>query len=312
MEKLKDACKTLIIVLFFSLFSFGQAQNQKIKIFYPLNTGNYWEYTEEPPFYKLYRKVLGDTLMPNGKEYKVIQETQEFASIYPPHHWESKFQRISSDFTVVYQYVHVDSIPSEEILFNLYVALGDTWPYPKNSIPVPGGPLYFKIDEITEEVVLGRQLHVIYINPWRGGGLADQSFAIADSLGIILQGFEVGYYKLTGAIINGVQYGITSVDRNSKEGDFLKEIQLSIHPNPFNGSTEIGYTLSKAQDIEISIYDLLGRRKATLVQGKMEKGRHSIFWKGVDQEGRALASGTYFCVLLGENFYETKKGCILR
>jgi subtilisin-like proprotein convertase family protein len=65
-------------------------------------------------------------------------------------------------------------------------------------------------------------------------------------------------------------------------------------PNPFNPKTMIRFDLPKAGDVDLAIYDVTGRRVATLASGRMDAGFHEVEWRGRDDKGAALASGVYF------------------
>lgn len=65
------------------------------------------------------------------------------------------------------------------------------------------------------------------------------------------------------------------------------------YPNPFNGSTAISFNLVQPQNIELTVYGILGERVATLVYGAMPAGETTIIWNGVDDQGQVLASGIY-------------------
>jgi hypothetical protein len=61
------------------------------------------------------------------------------------------------------------------------------------------------------------------------------------------------------------------------------------YPNPFNPSTRIEFSLPSAQHVVLRIYDVLGRAVATLVDGGMSEGTHSVEWAPLNNE-----SGVYF------------------
>ncbi|MEB3327574.1 MAG: T9SS type A sorting domain-containing protein, partial [Synechococcus sp.] len=61
-----------------------------------------------------------------------------------------------------------------------------------------------------------------------------------------------------------------------------------IYPNPFNPSTTIQYSVASASNVRIVVYNSLGQRIATLVNGVMPVGRHTIVW-----DATAVASGVY-------------------
>ncbi|TPW17381.1 MAG: hypothetical protein FD129_409, partial [bacterium] len=65
-------------------------------------------------------------------------------------------------------------------------------------------------------------------------------------------------------------------------------------PNPFQGAATIAFTLPVAGDVDLSIYDLSGRRVRSLRQGRLDAGTQNIGWDGKDDDGRTMASGIYF------------------
>jgi hypothetical protein len=59
--------------------------------------------------------------------------------------------------------------------------------------------------------------------------------------------------------------------------------------------------------VKLSIFNILGQKVATLVDGNEEAGRHELKF-----DGAHLASGMYFCTLRAGAFMETRKLLILR
>jgi hypothetical protein len=86
----------------------------------------------------------------------------------------------------------------------------------------------------------------------------------------------------------------------------------AIYPNPFNPTTRIAFDLSAEGSVEIAVYDVSGRLVATLVDRELPAGRHETFWNGETLDGRAAASGIYFCAMRAEGVMETKKIVLLR
>lgn len=84
------------------------------------------------------------------------------------------------------------------------------------------------------------------------------------------------------------------------------------HPNPFNPSTTIRYQLPEATPIRIEVYNLLGQRVRTLVDGSQVAGRHSVVWTGTDQMGRRVSSGVYIYRMTAGAFSETRRLLLLR
>jgi hypothetical protein len=74
------------------------------------------------------------------------------------------------------------------------------------------------------------------------------------------------------------------------------------YPNPFNPSTAISFRLSAVSVVNLRVFDLLGREVATLVDGRMEAGTHSVTWKA-----SPFSSGVYFYRLQSGNSVLTRK-----
>ena len=68
---------------------------------------------------------------------------------------------------------------------------------------------------------------------------------------------------------------------------------LANYPNPFNPSTTIPFELRGASQIELSIFNVLGQKVATVAKGWYAAGQHNVLWDGHDFSGRMVASGVY-------------------
>ncbi len=79
------------------------------------------------------------------------------------------------------------------------------------------------------------------------------------------------------------------------------------YPNPFNPETVIRYALPVAGDVTIEVFNGLGEKIATLVDGLKEAGNHQVSFK-VDN----LPSGLYFCKMTAGKFTSTRKMMLLR
>ncbi len=73
------------------------------------------------------------------------------------------------------------------------------------------------------------------------------------------------------------------------------EISLSQnYPNPFNAATLIEFDLARSAQIELAVYDLLGRRVRQLISTTLAYGSYQAWFDGKDDGGGDLASGVYF------------------
>jgi hypothetical protein len=82
---------------------------------------------------------------------------------------------------------------------------------------------------------------------------------------------------------------------------------LQNYPNPFNPNTVISWQLAVGCDVELSVYNLLGEKVATLLTQKLNPGNHTYPF-----EGKNLASGVYYYQLVAGEFTEVKKMILLR
>ena len=79
------------------------------------------------------------------------------------------------------------------------------------------------------------------------------------------------------------------------------------YPNPFNPSTTIPYQLPAPTRVWLEIFNILGQRVTTLVDGERPAGFHSARWDATDAAGRAVAAGVYFYRLKGDGVHLTRR-----
>jgi parallel beta-helix repeat protein len=84
------------------------------------------------------------------------------------------------------------------------------------------------------------------------------------------------------------------------------------YPNPFNPSTVIEYTLPRAGNVTISIYNLLGQVVRKLVDEPQAAGNHQVTWDGNDDSGVSMSSGVYFYRLEAGYLLATKKMVLVK
>ncbi|UCB52276.1 MAG: T9SS type A sorting domain-containing protein [Candidatus Zixiibacteriota bacterium] len=84
------------------------------------------------------------------------------------------------------------------------------------------------------------------------------------------------------------------------------------HPNPFNQTTKIEFTLAKPGFVSLSVYDLLGRKVKILASEHLPAGYKSVSWDGKNDSGEDVASGIYFYQLRVRDYSETKTLVLLK
>ncbi|MBU1919793.1 T9SS type A sorting domain-containing protein, partial [bacterium] len=90
--------------------------------------------------------------------------------------------------------------------------------------------------------------------------------------------------------------------------DLPKEFALyANHPNPFNATTTISFSLPIRSEVSLTVHDVLGRTTETLVAGSIEAGSHSLNWSCPD-----CATGVYFVVMQTAEFRAIQKALLIK
>ncbi len=84
------------------------------------------------------------------------------------------------------------------------------------------------------------------------------------------------------------------------------------YPNPFNATTEIRFSLERAADVTLTVYNLLGQEVKTLVEGRITAGEHRVTWDGRDDSGNMCASGIYMYRFESEETVLSRKMILLK
>ncbi len=87
---------------------------------------------------------------------------------------------------------------------------------------------------------------------------------------------------------------------------------LSPRPNPCRGEARLGFDLPVAADVQLTIFDVAGRRVIELLEGRQAAGPQQLSWNGRDQAGRPVGSGVYLVRLQWNATVETRRLIRLR
>lgn len=96
------------------------------------------------------------------------------------------------------------------------------------------------------------------------------------------------------------------VDEESERLPRHFELQQN-YPNPFNPITSVDFSLPRASEVKVAVYDILGRQIEILAQDRMEPGVHTLHWNA-----RENASGIYVCKLITDGFTRSRKMVLLK
>ncbi|MFO7654948.1 MAG: S8 family serine peptidase [Candidatus Krumholzibacteriia bacterium] len=87
---------------------------------------------------------------------------------------------------------------------------------------------------------------------------------------------------------------------------------LSLHPNPFNPSTVVAFSLAKQGVVRVAVYDVAGRLVRELAAGLHAAGTHELQWDGTDDAGRSVRSGVYLVSMRTDAERLTQKALLLK
>lgn len=102
--------------------------------------------------------------------------------------------------------------------------------------------------------------------------------------------------------------------RNSGEGTITSLRLFQNYPNPLvsGGMTTIKFSLPRAENVTIRVYDVSGRRIKTLTNGVRHPGHHFVTWDGKNERGAQVAPGIYFYQMKCGDKIQSKKIVLLR
>ena len=273
--------KYLMLLLLGVISSESQAQS-----LFPLAKGNVLYYTysclwcQQPsPSPTRTISVIGDSIMPNGKQYWILNSNAFFGAQY-----------IRSDSNYIYYWYqqYPDSIWFEKRVFNYHANQGDidTISFSSFMVATANGS--------HSSTLLGKPT---ITHGYALGGLIFGSISVADGFGYTnyeYRGDETppfDNWTLTGCVLSDTIYGNPSSVHIAQE--LPTQIELfQNYPNPFNGYTTFQYSVSKSDHIRFSITTLLGQSIAVLVDQVQAPGRYTVHYLAEN-----LSSGIYFCKL---------------
>ena len=106
---------------------------------------------------------------------------------------------------------------------------------------------------------------------------------------------------------------IPAIQQATKETSLPTNFELAQNfPNPFNPTTEISFSLPERTKVTLEIFNVLGQRVTTLVDGSLEAGVHSVTWDSRDFDGSQVASGLYMYRIHTEKFSQSKKMILMK
>ena len=97
------------------------------------------------------------------------------------------------------------------------------------------------------------------------------------------------------------------------EREISRSCVKSIYPNPFNPEVTIEFEIANNNTfVQISIYDIRGRKVKTLISRNLDSGIRKVTWNGTSNSNQKISSGIYFCKIDINNRTETRKIVLLK
>ena len=88
---------------------------------------------------------------------------------------------------------------------------------------------------------------------------------------------------------------------------FLPQLHLKIFPNPFNNNLSISFFLNKKSNVNVTVYDISGRKISQLADFKNVSGKQNLIWDGTDSFGKPISFNMYFIKIVTSQTTVTKK-----
>jgi len=101
-----------------------------------------------------------------------------------------------------------------------------------------------------------------------------------------------------------------TIHNNSVPGGTPKTLSFAVYPNPAS-HVNVAFTLPTAQHVDIGVFDVTGRKVATIASGNLPAGEFSRGWLGRDDSGQPVRSGMYFYRLKAGNDVRTVRSILL-
>ena len=130
-----------------------------------------------------------------------------------------------------------------------------------------------------------------------------------------------GYVDRTAVSGSTYEYQLVVHSRESgvilsqRAGATVPGAALAFHPatpNPFTSDATLSFSLAERGPVELAVYDVSGRRVATVFSGERNAGEHAFHWNGIGDDGNRASAGIYFCRLRAGKETLTRKISLVR
>lgn len=130
------------------------------------------------------------------------------------------------------------------------------------------------------------------------------SLDVSDSLTYCIR--PVNIYMVEGEKSDEKTFSPSVRTITSMQSKYINASVLA-YPNPFSESTTIAYEVIQSGNINISVYNIMGQKVASLVDWNQPEGKYKVEWNGIAENGTRLSPGSYFCTIQTEKYTKTLK-----
>ena len=128
----------------------------------------------------------------------------------------------------------------------------------------------------------------------------------------VLDDIRIYNYALSYSSIQSL-YDFTTDVEDKQDFEPPKNFGLAQNfPNPFNNQTNIEFQLATETSIRLEIFNILGQKVKTLVEGEKSPGYYETSWNGINDSGVSVNSGIYFIKFSSAKFSDIKKITLLK
>ncbi len=150
-----------------------------------------------------------------------------------------------------------------------------------------------------------------------GGETANAQYRVSGIVGESLSGVSLGprivhgtgfWFAAAGSVV-----GVANESESTPDEGIPARYQLDQnYPNPFNPSTLIRFGLPEDAQVELAVYNVLGRRVRVLVDRQLAAGWHTAVWDGRNVDGSPASSGLYLYQMRTENYSVTRRMMLVK
>lgn len=159
---------------------------------------------------------------------------------------------------------------------------------------------------LTWPTISDPQIHALLLQDGLGGFIVNTNMLTTQS------------QVVTNALLLTLNIYATVTNGIKEEGGLPTSFGLQQnYPNPFNPTTNVKFSIPEKSNVEIAVFDMLGRKVRTLVSENLGANVYSVEWNGRNDNGTSLASGVYNIRMvaaseLGKTFTDVRKVVLMK